>query len=50
LYGWKPGESEAWEEFANLESAGLLGISRVAVARGGGWIAVVAQDAENIGG
>lgn len=50
LYWWKPGESEAWEEFANLESAGLLGISRVAVARGGGWIAVVAQDAENIGG
>jgi len=44
LYWWRPGDSEAWEEFADLEAAGILGISRIALSPGGEWIAVVAQD------
>ena len=45
VFRWKPGESETWEETADLSSAGILSISRIAVSSEGGWIAVVGADA-----
>jgi len=45
LFRWRAGESEAWEEMADLSSAGILGITRIAVSPEGGWIAVVGTDA-----
>ncbi len=44
IYRWVPGESEAWEGIIDLEPAGILGISRIAVSPEGGWLAVVARD------
>ena len=46
LFRWAPGESEAWKEVIDLEAAGILGISRIALSPEGDWIAVVAQDPE----
>jgi len=44
LFRWVPGESEVWEEVADLGSAGIQGISRIAVSPGGQWIAVVGTE------
>ena len=44
LFSWMPDESEAWEEIADLESAGILGITRISVSPAGRWIAVVGED------
>jgi len=44
LFRWIPHESETWEEIADLESAGILGISRVSLSPDGGWVAVVGTD------
>lgn len=44
LFRWLPGESEVWEEIADLDAAGILGITRIAVSAEGGWIAVVGED------
>jgi len=44
LFRWRPGESEVWEEMADLLFAGILNITRIAVSPDGGWIAVVGAD------
>jgi len=44
LFRWRPGESEVWEEMADLLFAGILDITRIAVSPDGGWIAVVGAD------
>ncbi|MGD8360812.1 MAG: hypothetical protein PVJ04_05230 [Gemmatimonadota bacterium] len=41
LFMWVPGVSPAWEEIADLASAGVTGISRIAVSPEGDRIAVV---------
>jgi hypothetical protein len=41
LFMWVPGVSHGWEEFADLASAGVTGISRIAVSPEGDRIAVV---------
>jgi len=46
LFRWTPGDSDAWEEVMDLEDAGILGISRIALSPEGSWIAVVARDPE----
>lgn len=46
LFRWVPGESEAWEEMADLESMGIQSISRIAISSEGDWIAVVATDTQ----
>ena len=50
LFRWVPGESESWEELADLSPAGILSISRIALSREGGWIAVVGEDLVEEGG
>jgi hypothetical protein len=44
LFRWIPGESDEWEEIVDLETAGILGVSRIAFSPEGGWIAIVGQD------
>jgi len=44
LFRWRPGESEVWEEMADLLFACILDITRIAVSPDGGWIAVVGAD------
>jgi len=44
LFRWTPDESETWEEIADLESAGILAISRISLSPDGGWLAVVGAD------
>ncbi len=44
LFRWAPDESETWEEIADLESAGILEISRISLSPDGGWLAVVGAD------
>ena len=44
LFRWVPGSSDEWEEIADLGSAGLRSISRLAVSRSGRFLAVVAED------
>lgn len=44
LFRFAPGSSEAWEEIADLEPAGILTISRIALSAEGGWVAVVGAD------
>jgi len=44
LFRFGLGISSEWEEIADLGPAGITGISRVAVSRGGEKIAVVAED------
>jgi hypothetical protein len=44
LFRWMPDESETWEEIADLESAGILTISRISFSPEGGWLAVVGED------
>jgi WD40 repeat protein len=48
LFRWVPGESGDWEEIADLASAGLRSISRLAVSRDGRWVAVVAEDGGSV--
>ncbi|MBT8396961.1 MAG: hypothetical protein HKO65_20195 [Gemmatimonadetes bacterium] len=50
LFRWTPGESQEWIEVVDLESAGIMGISRIAFSPEGGWIAVVGEDAGDEGG
>lgn len=50
LFRWVPDESENWEEVADLSSAGILAISRVALSPEGGWIAIVGEDSIEEGG
>jgi len=50
LFRWTPGESREWLEVADLETAGILGISRIAFSPEGRWIAVVGEDAGQDGG
>jgi hypothetical protein len=45
LFRWIPDESTAWEEIADLETAGILGITRISLSAEGGWIAIVGVDA-----
>jgi len=45
LFRWIPDESTAWEETADLETAGILAITRISLSSEGGWIAVVGVDA-----
>jgi len=45
LFRWIPDDSTAWEEIADLESAGVLAITRISFNPEGGWIAVVGEDA-----
>ena len=42
LLMWRPGAS-GWIEIANLSSAGLDAVTRLAVSRDGRWLAIVAQ-------
>jgi hypothetical protein len=44
LFRWTPDESETSEEIADLESAGILEISRISLSPDGGWLAVVGAD------
>jgi hypothetical protein len=44
LFRWDPDRSEQWEPLIDLGPAGILGISRIAVSPGGGWIAIVGQE------
>jgi hypothetical protein len=44
LFRFVPGLSEAWEEIADLEPAGILTISRIALSAEGGWLAVVGAE------
>jgi hypothetical protein len=41
LFMWVPGSSRTWEEIADLASAGVTGISRIAVSPEGDRIAIV---------
>ncbi len=50
LFRWVLDESEDWEEMADLSSAGILAISRIALSPEGDWIAVVGEDLIEEGG
>lgn len=50
VYRWVPDEGGAWEAIIDLEPAGILGISRIAVSPEGGWIAIVGRDTQREGG
>ncbi len=50
LFRWVPGESQEWQEIVDLESAGIVGVTRIAFSREGGWIAIVAEDIDDEGG
>lgn len=43
LFAWKPGSAEGWKEFADLSSAGLKNITRLAITPRGDLLAIVAQ-------
>jgi hypothetical protein len=50
VYRWVPGEDGGWESIIDLEPAGILGISRIAVSPEGGWIAIVGRDTQRAEG
>jgi len=43
---WDPRTDAGWEDFADLASGGVSGISRIAVSPDGAWLAVVGQRVE----
>ncbi len=50
LFRWDRGGPQEWSEVVDLETAGILGISRIALSPEGRWIAVVGQDSGEDGG
>jgi hypothetical protein len=46
IYQWEPLSGGSWKEIANLRSAGLRGITRLAVSSSGDRLAIVAVPAQ----